>query len=94
MGKWQGSPFLLEKWEKEMNLITDWIKRMAKVLTEDNLDVSWYIVRNPLALINSWIFLSQGCGIQAFPLLVSHYGDKYPLLSLIGITLCFVSLEF
>ena len=32
--------------------------------------------------------------IQAFPLLVSHYGVKYPLLSLIGIALCFVSLEF
>ena len=38
--------------------------------------------------------LSQGWGIQAFPLLVSYYGDKYPLLSLIGIALCFVSLEF
>ena len=32
----------------------------------------------------------QGWGIQAFPLVVSHYGDKYPLLSLIGIALCFV----
>ena len=32
----------------------------------------------------------RGWGIQAFPLVVSHYGDKYPLLSLIGIALCFV----
>ena len=38
--------------------------------------------------------LSPGWGIQAFPLLVSHHGDKYPLLSLIGIALCFLSLEF
>ena len=38
--------------------------------------------------------LSRGWGIQAFPLLVSHYSDKYPFLSLIGIALCFVNLEF
>ena len=25
---------------------------------------------------------------------ISHYGDKYPLLSLMGIALCFVNLEF
>ena len=44
-------------------------------------------VRNPLFLINSWIFrnwetsLSRGWGIQAYPLLVFQHGDKYPLPS-------------
>ena len=36
----------------------------------------------------------SGLRIQAFPSLVYHYGEKYPLLSLIGVALCFVSLEF
>ena len=33
-------------------------------------------------------------GISFVSFLVSHHGDKYPLLSLIGIPLCLVSLEF
>ena len=46
----------------------------------------------PLLSPEARLCLSRGWGIQAFPLLVSHYGDKYPLLSLIGVALCFVSL--